>query len=87
MSLFYRMKSSMERNTIVNIFLQNIDNYRAILFLVALHSYIRPRRVKNTCRTATSLAKSRGQKLQYEHLEEALNAMEEFVVEFASMKA
>ena len=34
-----------------------------------------------------SLAKSRGQKLQYEHLEEALNAMEEFIVEFASMKA
>ena len=45
------------------------------------------RQIKNTCRTATSLAKSRGQKLQYEHLEDALNAMEEFVVEFASMKA
>ncbi|KAI0708424.1 P-loop containing nucleoside triphosphate hydrolase protein [Earliella scabrosa] len=45
------------------------------------------RQIKNTCRTATSLAKSRGQKLQYEHLEEALNAMEEFIVEFASMKA
>ena len=45
------------------------------------------RQIKNTCRTATSLAKSRGQKLKYEHLEEALNAMEEFLVEFASMKA
>lgn len=44
------------------------------------------RQIKNTCRTATSLARSRGQKLGYEHLEEALNAMEEFVVEFTAMR-
>lgn len=44
------------------------------------------RQIKNTCRTATSLARSRGQKLRYEHLEEALNAMEEFVLEFAAMR-
>ena len=44
------------------------------------------RQIKNTCRTATSLARGRGQKLGYEHLEEALNSMEEFVVEFTAMK-
>ncbi|TFK89400.1 P-loop containing nucleoside triphosphate hydrolase protein [Polyporus arcularius HHB13444] len=44
------------------------------------------RQIKNTCRTATSLARSREQKLGYEHLEEALNAMEEFVVEFTAMR-
>ena len=44
------------------------------------------RQIKNACRTATSLARSRGQELGYEHLEEALNAMQEFVTEFAAMK-
>ena len=43
------------------------------------------RQIKNACRTATSLARSRGQKLGYEHLEESLNAIEEFVVEFNAM--
>ena len=45
------------------------------------------RQIKNACRTATSLARSRGQPLQYEHLVEALDAMEEFVAEFKAMKA
>ena len=44
------------------------------------------RQIKNACRTAKSLARSRGQELGYEHLEEALNAMQEFVTEFAAMK-
>ena len=44
------------------------------------------RQIKNACRTATSLARSRGQRLEYEHLEESLDAMEEFVHEFATMK-
>ncbi len=44
------------------------------------------RQIKNACRTATSLARSRGQELGYAHLEEALSAMEEFVTEFAAMK-
>ena len=43
------------------------------------------RQIKNACRTATSLARSRGQKLGYEHLEESLSAIEEFVVEFNAM--
>ena len=43
------------------------------------------RQIKNACRTATSLARSRGQKLGYDHLEESLNAIEEFVVEFNAM--
>ncbi|KAH9938893.1 P-loop containing nucleoside triphosphate hydrolase protein [Epithele typhae] len=44
------------------------------------------RQIKNACRTATSLARSRGQPLQYEHLVEALDAMEAFVAEFTAMK-
>ena len=42
--------------------------------------------VKNACRTATSLARSHGQYLGYEHLEETLNAIQDFVTEFAAMK-
>ena len=45
------------------------------------------RQIKNACRTATSLARSRDQPLQYEHLVEALDAMEEFVADFKAMKA
>ena len=47
---------------------------------------INGRQIKNACRTVTSLARSRKQKLSYVHLEEALNAMEEFVAEFAAMR-
>ncbi|TFK87612.1 P-loop containing nucleoside triphosphate hydrolase protein [Polyporus arcularius HHB13444] len=46
---------------------------------------INGRQIKNACRTATSLALSRGERMRFEHLEEALNAMEEFLREFASM--
>lgn len=45
------------------------------------------RQIKNACRTATSLARSRGMDMQYEHLVEALDAMEEFVVQFAALRA
>ncbi|KAI0649716.1 hypothetical protein C8Q79DRAFT_1006062 [Trametes meyenii] len=45
------------------------------------------RQIKNACRTATSIARSREEKLQYGHLAEALDAMEEFVVQFAAMKS
>ncbi|EJF58309.1 P-loop containing nucleoside triphosphate hydrolase protein [Dichomitus squalens LYAD-421 SS1] len=48
---------------------------------------INGRQIKNACRTATSLARSRKQQLSYAHLHEALNAMEEFVAEFAAMRA
>ena len=43
---------------------------------------INGRQIKNACRTATSLAVSRGEKMRYEHLEQALNAMEEFMADF-----
>ena len=43
------------------------------------------RQIKNACRTATSLAISRGEKMRYEHLAEALNAMEEFMTEFTAI--
>ncbi len=46
---------------------------------------INGRQIKNACRTATSLALSRGERMRFEHLEEALDAMEEFLREFASM--
>ncbi|KAI0366558.1 P-loop containing nucleoside triphosphate hydrolase protein [Pilatotrama ljubarskyi] len=45
------------------------------------------RQIKNACRTAQSLAHSRGQSLAVEHLEETLDAMEDFNVEFAAMMA
>ncbi|KAI0357755.1 P-loop containing nucleoside triphosphate hydrolase protein [Trametes cingulata] len=45
------------------------------------------RQIKNACRTAQSLAHSRGQRLAVEHLEETLDAMEDFNVEFAAMMA
>lgn len=43
------------------------------------------RQIKNATRTAMSLAKSRGEKLAYSHLEETLDAMEEFASDFAGM--
>ena len=43
---------------------------------------INGRQIKNACRTATSLALSRGDALQYAHVVEALDAMEEFLEEF-----
>ncbi|TBU51690.1 P-loop containing nucleoside triphosphate hydrolase protein [Dichomitus squalens] len=46
---------------------------------------INGRQIKNACRTATSLAISRGEQMRYEHLAEALNAMEEFMTEFAAI--
>ena len=45
------------------------------------------RQIKNACRTATSLALSRGEVLRYSHLSEALDAMEEFVADFAALQA
>ena len=47
---------------------------------------INGRQIKNACRTATSLALSRGEALRYKHLVEALDAMEEFVAEFAVLQ-
>ncbi|KAI0649735.1 P-loop containing nucleoside triphosphate hydrolase protein [Trametes meyenii] len=43
------------------------------------------RQIKNACRTAQSLAHSRGEPLRVEHLEETLDAMEDFNVQFAAM--
>ncbi|CDO77742.1 hypothetical protein BN946_scf184993.g5 [Trametes cinnabarina] len=45
------------------------------------------RHIKNACRTAQSLAYSRGEALRIEHLEETLDAMEDFNVQFAAMTA
>ena len=42
------------------------------------------RQIKNACRTAQSLALSRREPLAAVHLEETLDAMEEFTAEFAS---
>ena len=47
---------------------------------------INGRQIKNACRTATSLALSRDEALRYKHLVEALDAMEEFVEEFAALQ-
>ncbi|KAI0672103.1 P-loop containing nucleoside triphosphate hydrolase protein [Trametes maxima] len=44
------------------------------------------RQIKNACRTAASLARSRGERLTYQHLVWALDAMEEFLNRFADMK-
>ena len=46
---------------------------------------INGRQIKNACRTATSLAVSRKEKMTYAHLEEALNAMEEFMADFTAI--
>ena len=43
------------------------------------------RQIKNACRTATALAVSRGERMRYSHLEQALNAMEEFMTDFAAI--
>ena len=44
------------------------------------------RQIKNACRTATSLALSRGEKMRMSHLDEALDAMETFVAEFTALQ-
>ncbi|PIL28931.1 hypothetical protein GSI_08978 [Ganoderma sinense ZZ0214-1] len=44
------------------------------------------RQIKNACRTATALALSRGEKMGFSHLEQALNAMEEFMTDFAAIE-
>ncbi|KAI0324091.1 P-loop containing nucleoside triphosphate hydrolase protein, partial [Cubamyces sp. BRFM 1775] len=44
------------------------------------------RQIKNVCRTASLLARSRGENLQYEHLAEAFDAMQEFLGEFAALR-
>ncbi|KAH9925953.1 P-loop containing nucleoside triphosphate hydrolase protein [Epithele typhae] len=48
---------------------------------------INGRQIKNACRTATSLALSRGETVGYGHLQEALDAMEEFVTEFTALQS
>ena len=47
---------------------------------------INGRQIKNACRTATSLALSRGEALRYAHVVEALDAMEVFLEEFAVLQ-
>ena len=44
------------------------------------------RQIKNACRTASSLALSRGERVAESHLDEALDAMEEFFAEFARLQ-
>ena len=46
---------------------------------------INGRQIKNACRTAQSLALSRGEPLGMTHLTETLDAMEEFTAEFAAL--
>ncbi|TBU30370.1 P-loop containing nucleoside triphosphate hydrolase protein [Dichomitus squalens] len=46
---------------------------------------INGRQIKNACRTAQSLAFSRGESLGFAHLGETLDAMEEFTTEFAAL--
>nr|VWO96862.1 MSP1 protein-like protein [Ganoderma boninense] len=46
---------------------------------------INGRQIKNACRTAQSLAVSRGEDLGFAHLNETLDAMEEFTAEFAAL--
>ncbi|TFK80871.1 P-loop containing nucleoside triphosphate hydrolase protein [Polyporus arcularius HHB13444] len=46
---------------------------------------INGRQIKNACRTAKSLAYSRGEPLGVVHLAETLDAMEEFTAEFAAL--
>ena len=46
---------------------------------------INGRQIKNACRTAQSLAFSRGENLGFAHLVETLDAMEEFTTEFAAL--
>ncbi len=47
---------------------------------------INGRQIKNACRTAASLAVSRGEKLGYEHLEKALGALDEFLADMEGGK-
>ena len=46
---------------------------------------INGRQIKNACKTATSLAVSRGERMRYAHLEKALDAMEEFMADFTAI--
>ena len=46
---------------------------------------INGRQIKNACRTAQLLAYSRSEKLSVRHLEETLDAMEDFNIEFAAL--
>ncbi|OSC99297.1 P-loop containing nucleoside triphosphate hydrolase protein [Trametes coccinea BRFM310] len=48
---------------------------------------INGRQIKNVCRTATSLARMRGEKLRFAHLVNSLDAMEEFEAGFKAMKS
>ena len=45
---------------------------------------INGRQIKNACRTAMALAQSRGEEMNLEHLGEALDAMDEFLIHFAT---
>ncbi|KAI9068195.1 P-loop containing nucleoside triphosphate hydrolase protein [Trametes sanguinea] len=45
------------------------------------------RQIKNVCRTATSLASTRGEKLRFAHLVSSLDAMEEFEAGFNAMRS
>lgn len=45
------------------------------------------RQIKNAARTAHSLAVSRGERLQYKHIEETLVAMAEFSAQFKAVSA
>ena len=47
--------------------------------------HVKGRKIKNTCRTATSLACSHGQELGYDHIEKALNRMEEVRTRWPSL--
>ncbi|KAI0772989.1 P-loop containing nucleoside triphosphate hydrolase protein [Trametes elegans] len=56
----------------------------ALAYRLAVRA-VNGRQIKNACRTAQSLAHSRGERLAVEHLEETLGAMEDFNAEFAAM--
>ncbi|KAH9931587.1 P-loop containing nucleoside triphosphate hydrolase protein [Fomitopsis serialis] len=83
-ALHYRELSKEAKLKIWQAFLHkvNVDGLTAEQLADLVSREVNGRQIKNATRTATSLARSRGETLGYNHLAETLDAMEDFEREF-----
>ena len=81
-SLTFEVRSNIWRSFLRKVGSQIPDNVVAELAKRDLNG----RQIKNVCQTASSLALSRGEKIQHSHLLEALKALEELVYELTTSR-
>ena len=87
-ALHFQKLTKETRLAIWQSFLQKADSDLPQEVVGALASRdLNGRQIKNACRTASSLALSRGEKVQETHLLEALDAMEQLVYELTTTQA